>query len=652
MSKLGLLGCVRCSVVVMGIATAGAPAVAQPFTVTPRTLAFGEVSVGEIVFRELTVTNTGAATVNVQSVTPEGSPAFRFQIPGSFPIGPGQFWVLQVAFQPPTVGLFEGAVHVRIAGAAPTVVRLTGAGVASEPRIRVRPRRLDFGEVTVGSEADRTLTISNRGDAVLRVRRIASDSAAFSIGPTGGLQVQPGQSAAVDVTFQPLSGGLQTGVVSIRNNDSDNGIVQVPVQGLGVEELPPPVEGPFDVDFEAEIVPGRLRVSPGATVPVTIRLRNLGSEALRIRSTSSSAVLPDGSVVELGAHRFGAVFVPAGATVETPGAVVLPEAFYEALGSTVDTPRFVQSFVGDSAGASVEREAEALLIPVGSLGAELSVHTASVDFPLAGSSFVEGALVRARAQVFGRGIGSVVGRWLVDGLPFETMTVDLEGRAGVVTTLGTLPTNILGRHSVELEILEPSVLRTPPVTYVVTPRDDEGLRWLDPPGAGTYLVEGRPPELVWTPRAGAIYHLEINGRAVASSRFPGWRATAETWLGLGGGDLHITVRAVVGDEETPLFEERLERRLVVLDRPQALDSRCEAGECSWTPAQGGSLYAIEWLSEDDVVYRRITAGTSLERSSLVLPDQEPLSWRVRAVNDHGETVGESETSLWQDEGPR
>ena len=417
-------------------------------------------------------------------------------------------------------------------------------------------------------------------------------------------------------------------------------LLEVALMGIG--EAPP-------IDFQAELTPNRLRLPPGATVPVSLRLRNLSDTLLSVRTVRTEVLLPDGESFVLGGLAHGSTLLPGDQERALPTTVFLPEAAFDSLGRQAGPARFIQTLVGTANGVEIERQAEASLVPVGSLGSELTVHTVSVEFPFPGTTVRQGAVLRARARLFGRGIGTAFGRWLVNGTEFETATVDIESSGGVVETLASLPTAFVGRHEVTFEVLEPVPIRSPAVRYGVTGRNTEGLRWLAPTAMGAYLRSEAPPRLAWTPRAGATYHLEIDGESVARPTTPSWSADPPLWSRLTSGTRTLVVRAVIGDPDRPLFEERLERSMIVLDEPAPLTARCDADACQWSGGPAGSLYAITWRDADGAtVYRRISARDRLLRSSLagLLPHDAELTWTVEARNDRDDVVGRGPESAW------
>lgn len=105
----------------------------------------------------------------------------------------------------------------------------------AEPDISVSPTSLDFGNVAVSSSRNRTLTISNVGNAPLTVDSITSDNTAFTIvSPTFPQTIAAGSSVNVTVRFSCTDLGNQTGDLTVSSNDPDEGTVTVPVSGTCV----------------------------------------------------------------------------------------------------------------------------------------------------------------------------------------------------------------------------------------------------------------------------------------------------------------------------------------------------------------------------------------------------------------------------------
>ncbi|OQY27798.1 MAG: hypothetical protein B6244_09400 [Candidatus Cloacimonetes bacterium 4572_55] len=110
-----------------------------------------------------------------------------------------------------------------------------GGGGSSDPNIQLSETSLDFGLTLVGSSVNRTLTISNNGEAALQVTNIASSHNDYSVNETN-FSINPDDSRNVTVTFTPSSSGQINGSLTISSNDPDQGNVTVALQGSGSTE--------------------------------------------------------------------------------------------------------------------------------------------------------------------------------------------------------------------------------------------------------------------------------------------------------------------------------------------------------------------------------------------------------------------------------
>lgn len=89
---------------------------------------------------------------------------------------------------------------------------------------------LSFGNVTVGSSATSTLTISNTGTAALTVTSVAYPSG-FSGNFTSGT-IAPAGTQAVTVTFTPTAATAYTGTITVAG-DQSSGTNTIAVSGTG-----------------------------------------------------------------------------------------------------------------------------------------------------------------------------------------------------------------------------------------------------------------------------------------------------------------------------------------------------------------------------------------------------------------------------------
>jgi hypothetical protein len=149
-----------------------------------------------------------------------------------------------VDFRPPAVGPFRA--RLSLPGAA-GAVELTGAGVA--PRLGVDLEALVYGTVTIGGEAERRLTLTNRGDAPLAITRLRVTGAAAAdfrlaaaAGGCAGLRrLEPEASCSVTVVFAPRAPGLRQASLEVEH-DAEGGRREWPLTGTAVEPPRPQID--------------------------------------------------------------------------------------------------------------------------------------------------------------------------------------------------------------------------------------------------------------------------------------------------------------------------------------------------------------------------------------------------------------------------
>lgn len=104
---------------------------------------------------------------------------------------------------------------------------------ASAPHIEVSPPQLNFGNVFVGTNAVREITVRNVGFFdTLRVSSISSNNPVFAPG-TSTFSLPPGIARTVQVTYTPSAARTDTGSLSVSSNDTSRPVVRVKLSGTG-----------------------------------------------------------------------------------------------------------------------------------------------------------------------------------------------------------------------------------------------------------------------------------------------------------------------------------------------------------------------------------------------------------------------------------
>ena len=185
--------------------------------IEPQRLSFGAVALGAMSpIRELRLRNPGSAALVIGEIAISGSDAGAFAVGGCFgtAIEAGSECVVSLRFQPRRAGPHRADLVIRHdADSRRRQLAINGLGVA--PRLSLRPARLGFGEVRLGSEARRRLVVENSGRASLTIQRLrltGGRSAGFDLAADGctGVTLRPAATCHVTVRFRPTAAGARS----------------------------------------------------------------------------------------------------------------------------------------------------------------------------------------------------------------------------------------------------------------------------------------------------------------------------------------------------------------------------------------------------------------------------------------------------------
>jgi Abnormal spindle-like microcephaly-assoc'd, ASPM-SPD-2-Hydin len=210
--------------------TAGTPAL----TLSSTAVNFGSVAVGSQGSNSVTLTSSGTAAVVLQSVAVSGTGFSVGQVHLPLTLAVGQQITLPLSFAPASAGAQQGQVTLTgNATGSPDTINLTGTGTTTAS-LSV-PTSLDFGDVTVGSEGDKTITLVSNGTGPVTVSSITVAGASFSDSIQALPQVlQPNQQMSVKLKFDPKAEGNATGTVTVSSNSASNPSSVVQIRGNGV----------------------------------------------------------------------------------------------------------------------------------------------------------------------------------------------------------------------------------------------------------------------------------------------------------------------------------------------------------------------------------------------------------------------------------
>jgi HYDIN/CFA65/VesB family protein/ASPM-SPD-2-Hydin domain-containing protein/centrosomal CEP192-like protein len=204
------------------VALSGTAVPAGQLAANPPSISFGTVQVGSSSSLSDTLTNSGGSSVTISQVTVTGSVFSKSGINPPLTLTPGQSFTFTATFTPTVAGAVSGSIAIVSDGSNPNLtVALAGTGTAAGQLV-VAPATLNFGNVTVGTSASLTGTLSATGASVT-VSSASVNSSEFSIsGLTLPITIVAGQSKAFTATFTPQASGAASANASFMSNATNS----------------------------------------------------------------------------------------------------------------------------------------------------------------------------------------------------------------------------------------------------------------------------------------------------------------------------------------------------------------------------------------------------------------------------------------------
>ncbi|HEX8433781.1 choice-of-anchor D domain-containing protein [Archangium sp.] len=276
--------------------------VAPNVVFNPNPLAFGDVRVTSTVTQTVTVSNTGTGPITITNISRSGHAAFALVNPPSTPftLAKDQSQPVSVRYNPTTVSTETDTGVLLLATGDPELTRITvnitGKGV--RPNIVLDPNPLAFGEVRVGTDSVKTVTVRNNGNGSVVISNITqSGSTAFTLVTPSGTSLTPfplaaGASKVLSVKFSPSTETPEQGVLTLATEDQDWPSVTINLNGRGVR--PGLVLEPSTV-----LAFGEVRVGTDSVKTVTVRNNGTGPIVIKDIATGTGSpfqlVTPSGT---------------------------------------------------------------------------------------------------------------------------------------------------------------------------------------------------------------------------------------------------------------------------------------------------------------------------------------------------------------------
>lgn len=179
-------------------------------TFFPTSVDFGETLIGVGSERILRITNHSALDFTGTASIDE---PFAIDGDASFTIAPGATHALNVSFTPATAGPAQRG--LMLAGDVLQSVMISGIGIEppDTPKITPSVSVVEFGTVEVGQAGHQLVTLRNDGPVV--VSTTAQTAAPFTVDSEPNLDIAPGASVVVTVSFAPETAEVFEGALTL-----------------------------------------------------------------------------------------------------------------------------------------------------------------------------------------------------------------------------------------------------------------------------------------------------------------------------------------------------------------------------------------------------------------------------------------------------
>jgi outer membrane protein assembly factor BamB len=251
--------CATCSLQTIPLSGVG---VDGQLVYSPNPITFSNVPAGNMVSSpSVTLSNVGTAAVSIKPFAMQSGATLPFSLVGypAVPITlqPGADFQFTVSYTASAAGNDMDAVNATwvpldstgaaVMGISPRIAAdpVTGNGTLNPCTLQIMPGSLAFGNVTVGTPVQKSVTLTNSGDQTCNVTAIGlaagTDPAFTLVNPgTTGLTIASGQNATIAVSCDVTTSGtplLHKGALTFQSTDPSNATVSVPlsasVQGSG-----------------------------------------------------------------------------------------------------------------------------------------------------------------------------------------------------------------------------------------------------------------------------------------------------------------------------------------------------------------------------------------------------------------------------------
>jgi len=211
-----------------------ATATSSTLSATPASVGFGNVVVGSNTTQTIRLQNIGTAQVTISSVASSVGTVVVSGMTLPVSLAPATSATFTAAYKPTTAGSLAGKITVTSnAVGSPATINLSGTAAAGTVQLTPSTSSLSFGSVTVGSSGASQLTVTSTGNQNVNISSASVTGTGFVLGTSAAnVILDPSQSQAYTVNFNPKAAGSASGTLTITSNAA-NSPLKIPLAGSG-----------------------------------------------------------------------------------------------------------------------------------------------------------------------------------------------------------------------------------------------------------------------------------------------------------------------------------------------------------------------------------------------------------------------------------
>ncbi len=252
--------------------------------ISPSTVNFGSVGVGQTAQNSVLISNKSATPVAISQINVSGQ-AFSISSTEKPPINipAGGTYPLSIGFAPASSVNYSGLITMMDSNSKLIAqLSMSGSGLI-DGHLSASTTSLNFGNVTVNSAQMQTVTLTSTGTTAVTINSVGVSGTGFTLlDGNSPVTLNPTQTLTLHVQFDPATSGAAIGQLTISSNSASGSATVVGLSGSGIA-TDPPVNPQLTVST-ASLSFGSVTVNTATTRSLT--LTSTGTSPVIVNSTS------------------------------------------------------------------------------------------------------------------------------------------------------------------------------------------------------------------------------------------------------------------------------------------------------------------------------------------------------------------------------